>query len=167
MLLAPTSSNVYPKGYPNGNISYLLYNLSETLCMEWKSLICLLQNWTRNIMIAFSFQFKNLSSLPKNWLSPIWCQSMTLALSGGPIGNCPRHRYLDWSKPPNLISIFELARKYVEYMGDHNGICSGRFLSRVLCYIGYTSETHLQLKYRDNSFVHNIRFCCLIVSNCA
>ena len=32
----------------------------------------------------------------------------------------------------------------------------------VLCNIGYPSETHLKLKSRDISFVHNIRFHCPI-----
>ena len=34
---------------------------------------------------------------------------------------------------------------------------------RVLCYIGYLSETHFELKSRENPFVHSIRFSCPIV----
>ena len=37
-----------------------------------------------------------------------------------------------------------------------------RILTVVLCNIGYPSETHLKLKSRENSFVHNIRFNCPI-----
>ena len=36
----------------------------------------------------------------------------------------------------------------------------GQISARVLCNIGYPYETHLRLKSRENSFIHDIRFRC-------